>query len=80
MGDTDSRIERSCHILEDNEVINENNSAQSYRILLIDKPVEGKYRPVNASYSGITALHRKSIDGSGWSEALRCRDCVLSDQ
>ncbi len=65
MGDTDSRIERSCHILEDNEVINENNSAQSYRILLIDKPVEGKYRPVNASYAGITALHRKSIDGSG---------------
>ena len=47
------------------KVINENNSAQSYRILLIDKPVEGKYRPVNASYAGITALHRKSIDGSG---------------
>ena len=65
MGDTDSRIERSCHILEDNEVINETNSAQSYRILLIDKPVEGKYRPVNASHAGITALHRKSIDGSG---------------
>ena len=48
---------------EDNEVYNEHLSSQSYRILLIDKPVEGSYHAIVPSQTGIAALHRKSIDG-----------------
>ena len=63
----DSAVERSCRILEDNEVYNNNDVSQSYRILLLDKPVEGKYVSINTSHAGINSLHFKSIDG----EALR---------
>ncbi|KAK8824195.1 hypothetical protein AV274_0933 [Blastocystis sp. ATCC 50177/Nand II] len=61
-GSENTQIERSCRILEDNEVFNEHDNSQSYHLLLIDKPVEGRYNQVNASHTGITALHRKSID------------------
>lgn len=44
-------------------MFNEHDNSQSYHLLLIDKPVEGRYNQVNASHTGITALHRKSIDG-----------------
>lgn len=59
----DSAVERSCRILEDNEVYNNNDMSQSYRILLLDKPVEGKYISINTSHAGINSLHLKSIDG-----------------
>lgn len=64
------QIERSCRILEDNEVYNEHISSQSYRILLIDKPVEGHYHAINPSQTGIAALHKKSIDGNLYNHPL----------
>ena len=60
-GCDDSSIERSCQIIEDNEVYNDRDSHQSYRLLLIDKPVEGKFHPINSSQIGLRALYRKSI-------------------
>ena len=60
----DSTIERSCRIIEDNEVYNEHDNTQSYRLLLIDKPVEGRFHPINSSQIGLGALHRKSIPGT----------------
>lgn len=42
---------------------NEHDSTQSYRLLLIDKPVEGRFHPINSSQIGLGALHRKSIPG-----------------
>ncbi len=42
---------------------NDRDSHQSYRLLLIDKPVEGKFHPINSSQIGLRALYRKSIPG-----------------
>ena len=56
-------IERSCKIIEDNEVYNERDSLQSYRLLLIDKPVEGKFNIINSSQIGLNALFRKGMAG-----------------
>lgn len=62
-GCDDTSIERSCQIIEDNEVYNDLDNRQSYRLLLIDKPVEGKFHPINSSQIGLRALYRKNIPG-----------------
>lgn len=60
----ESSIERSCRIIEDNEVYNDRDNRQSYRLLLIDKPVEGKFHAINSSQIGLHALYRKNIPGT----------------
>lgn len=59
----DLEKKRKCLIIEDNEVYNERNSLQSYRLLLVDNPVEGKCKNIDSSKIGLEGLFHKDISG-----------------